>query len=348
MIFRNKDKSPMTFCLRPCGIKAQVKNEITKGGGLCFSNQAKVPIEYREKTITLLPEGEVSWNINTISARYIIDCSKEGKLLPKDHYACLPIREEPDISKGRKEYSRKEDINILLYVRDNAGTDKLNGNTFWKKLEKLNMFQLHGRSWHSLRDRYLKHLKGREDEYPLGGRDIGPLPMPPEAKKKTPPKVHRPLDLPTESSPKKGDLPGSFLARVESKRNDLSPGLTRKSYDVLIGDFETTMQKKTGLDSKSILKALYKCNGDESIAKFYLINGKWPEGYHAFTDQEDEVLLKCLLNPTTCDETPAKRLADELGEQIVLRRAAALLGVTRNDYNYMKNIPLWSANTDTD
>lgn len=39
----------------------------------------------------------------------------------------------------RMEYSRKEDINILLYVKENRGKASITGNTFWKKLEDLNV-----------------------------------------------------------------------------------------------------------------------------------------------------------------------------------------------------------------
>lgn len=351
-LFQNKDKSPMVFCLRPCSIKAEVKKHIVHGGGLCFQNVVKVPAQYRDDVIFLLPDGEVSWEPNTLSARYILDSASNERLMPKERYFCRPINSEVNVNgiEGRMPYTKTEDINILLYVRDVKIKDKsrLSGNAFWKKLEKENMFQLKGRSWHSLRDRYLKHLKGHESEYPLEGRVLGPLPMPPQtisgsspgtSNAKSPSKRPTKLDGIQTAEDKR---PGSFLAEIESRRNSLSPGLSQKEYYVLINDFINSMQKATKLDSKCIYKVFFKCNGNEDIARYYLLHGECPEGFHMFTDIEDKILLKCLLNPTTCDEEPAMKLAASLGKQVVTDRAAALLGVSRSDFIYMQNIPLQS------
>lgn len=59
-----------------------------------------------------------------------------------------------------------------------------------------------------------------------------------------------------------------------------------------------------------------------------------------FSDEEDEILIRCLNNPSTCDESPAWRLSETIGKNAVLRRAAALLGVSKSEFQYMKNIPL--------
>ncbi|XP_077971225.1 telomeric repeat-binding factor 2-interacting protein 1-like [Styela clava] len=355
-LFQNEDETPMVFVIRPCSIKAEVKKHIIQGGGLCFPYIEKVPFGYRDNAIFLLPDGEVSWKENTISARYILDSANSGSLMPQERYHCRPsnYNVNGNDAEGRMTYTKTEDINILLYVRDSKLKDKrkLSGNEFWKKLEKQNMFQLKGRSWQSLRDRYLKHLKGRESSYPLEGRVLGPLPTPPQNRNTTMPgtsakstSIPAQLDIVTTSDLEE-KRPGSFLAEIESRRNSLSPGLSQKEYYVLINDFVKSMQKVTKLDSKSIYKVLFKCNGNEDIAKYYIYQGEVPEGFHLFTDSEDKILLKCLLNPTTCDEEPARKLAKIYGERPVTDRAAALLGVSRNDFNYMQSIPLKNAKMD--
>ena len=61
--------------------------------------------------------------------------------------------------KARKLYTKDEDRKIRDYVKANKFQFCVAGNELWKKLQRSN--QIPGRTWQSLRDRYLKYLKNK-------------------------------------------------------------------------------------------------------------------------------------------------------------------------------------------
>lgn len=347
-IFQHNDKTPMIFCLRPCPIKKKVRQLIEKSGGFCFPSVLHVPPHYRKNAIVLVPDGEPIKEENSLRASYINDCVKAGQLLPQNDYRSNndgSIKISVSGTEGRSSYTKTEDKHILLYVRQNTKKNtNLTGNSFWKKLESQNMLQLQGRSWQSMRDRYLKHLRGNESQYNLDVSTTGPLPMPPPVKKKN--DIARGREEVCEKSfldddyfSRNDEAEGGFLAQIEARRDTLSPGLSPKEYESLIDEFVKSVQKAVDLDIKVIHKILFKCNGQEDVAKYYISHRAFPEGFHMVSDEGDKLLLRCLHNPDICDEGPAIRLAEELGRDVVLDRAAALIGVSRSDFEYMQQIP---------
>lgn len=353
-IFQHNDRSPMIFCLRPCPIKKKIRQLIENSGGFCFPSILHVPPHYRNSAIVLVPDGEPITDKNSLRASYIKDCVKAGRLLPQSGYNKNndgSINISVSGVEGRSSYTITEDKHILLYVRQNSKKNtNLIGNSFWKKLESQNMLQLQGRSWQSMRDRYLKHLRGNESQYNLDIPTTGPLPMPPPAKKKHMKiKVHEEVNdvnslLDDDDLGGHDEAGGGFLAQIEARRDTLSPGLSPKEYDALIDDFVKSIQKEVDMDTKVIHKILFKCNGNEDVARYYINHGVFPKGFRMVSDEGDKLLLKCLLNPNICDEGPAIRLAEELGHDVILDRAAALIGVSRSDFEYMKQIP-WDMNS---
>lgn len=346
-IFQYSDRSPMIFCLRPCPIKKKVRQLIEKSGGFCFPSILHVPPHYRNSAIVLIPDGEPITDKDALRVSYIKDCVKAGRLLPQNAYRSSndgSIEVSVSGAGGRSSYSKTENKHILLYVQQNTKKNtNLTGNSFWKKLESQNMLQLQGRSWQSMRDRYLKHLRGNESEYNLDIPTTGPLPMPPPTKKRQEiMQVHEETsdnDSVFDDDGGYDDVGGGFLAQIEARRDTLSPGLSPKEYESLIDDFVKSIQKDSHIDIKAIHKILFKCNGNEDVARYYISHGVFPKDFRMVSDEGDKLLLKCLLNPDFCDEGPAIRLAEDLGRDVVLNRAAALIGVSRFDFEYMQQIP---------
>ena len=66
--------------------------------------------------------------------------------------------------KTRKLYSKEEDRKIIKYIEIHKTSDVfLKGNVFWKELQNSDV--LPNRTWHSLRDRYLKYLKSKRPNH---------------------------------------------------------------------------------------------------------------------------------------------------------------------------------------
>lgn len=155
-----------------------------------------------------------------ISTQYILDCVDRNEKLDLEAYR-LGLTEqasdpkpgastegstepEPQPLTGRIAYTDAEDVAILTYVKENARSpSSVTGNALWKAMEKSSLTQ---HSWQSLKDRYLKHLRGQEHKYLLGNAPVSPssqklkrkAEQDPEAADSGEPQNKRAPDLPEE------------------------------------------------------------------------------------------------------------------------------------------------------
>jgi len=76
----------------------------------------------------------------------------------------VPNREEDTSgSKFRKPYSPKEEREIVDYLSAKGGFNRVGGNELWKEMEEEGVCK--GRSWQSLKARYVKAISGRLEEF---------------------------------------------------------------------------------------------------------------------------------------------------------------------------------------
>ncbi|KAK3928898.1 Telomeric repeat-binding factor 2-interacting protein 1 [Frankliniella fusca] len=90
------------------------------------------------------------------------------KIIPRVGSLCRSAEELDRFRQGMKtsnrnpqmilnQYSEHEDNLILEYVSIEGKHAKLGGNTFWKEMQSKNIVP--ARTWHSIRERYLKYLR---------------------------------------------------------------------------------------------------------------------------------------------------------------------------------------------
>ena len=105
---------------------------------------------------------------------FITECADNRTLLDVEKYRVPDLSSAAKASAGvkstsavgRSKYSKDEDRKLVQAVwrLEKKYNDKIRGNALYQEIEK----DFPGRSFHSLRDRYLKHLLHRVDEYGLG------------------------------------------------------------------------------------------------------------------------------------------------------------------------------------
>ncbi|XP_043844642.1 telomeric repeat-binding factor 2-interacting protein 1 [Dromiciops gliroides] len=211
-LFVREDGSSMSFYVRPSPVKRRLSTYILHGGGtLCRVQEPEA--------VLLAPPGEAQAEASGdfISTQYITDCVERNERLDLEDYRLgrPPAQRElesPEASPGEPEevsgepeeaYTEAEDQAIVRYVRDNAHSPStLAGTNLWKALEKAALMQ---RPWQSMKDRYLKYLKGLEHRLLEEDEPSGPsLKLKRKAEETEPadsePQKKKAPDLPEEDS----------------------------------------------------------------------------------------------------------------------------------------------------
>ncbi|KFO21219.1 Telomeric repeat-binding factor 2-interacting protein 1 [Fukomys damarensis] len=188
-LFVRADGSPLSFYVRPSPIKRRLSTLILHGGGTVCRVQEPGAVLLAQPGEAL---AEASGDF--ISTQYILDCVERN--------------ERPQPLTGRVAFTDTDDVAILTYVKEHARSpSSVTGNALWKAMEKSELTQ---HSWQSMKDRYLKHLRGQEHKYLLGDAPVSPssqklkrkAEQDPEAADSGEPQNKRTPDLPEEESGK--------------------------------------------------------------------------------------------------------------------------------------------------
>ncbi|KAM6176200.1 telomeric repeat-binding factor 2-interacting protein 1 [Erethizon dorsatum] len=217
-LFMKADGSPLSFYVRPSPIKRRLSTLILHGGGTVCRVQEPGAVLLAQPGEAL---AEASGDF--ISTQYILDCVERNERLELEAYrlgaasageqapeskpgasgegAAEP---EPQPLAGRVAFTDADDVAILTYVKEHARSpSSVTGNALWKAMEKGALTQ---HSWQSMKDRYLKHLRGQEHKYLLGDAPVSPssqklkrkAEQDPEAADSGEPQNKRTPDLPEE------------------------------------------------------------------------------------------------------------------------------------------------------
>lgn len=184
-LFVREDGSSMSFYVRPSPAKRRLSTLILHGGGtLCRVQEPGA--------VLLAQPGEAAAEASGdfISTQYILDCVERNERLDLEAYrlglapaasqaksgapaeGVATAEPEPQLHTGRIAFTDADDVAILTYVKENArSSSSVTGNALWKAMEKSSLTQ---HSWQSLKDRYLKHLRGQEHKYLLGDAPVSP------------------------------------------------------------------------------------------------------------------------------------------------------------------------------
>lgn len=187
-LFVREDGSSMSFYVRPSPAKRRLSTLILHGGGtLCRVQEPGA--------VLLAQPGEAAAEASGdfISTQYILDCVERNERLDLEAYrlgsaadqapetkpgaqaeggAASAAQPEPQSHGGRIAFTDADDVAILTYVKENARSpSSVTGTALWKAMEKSSLTQ---HSWQSLKDRYLKHLRGQEHKYLLGDAPVSP------------------------------------------------------------------------------------------------------------------------------------------------------------------------------
>uniref|UniRef100_A0A9L0RDI8 Telomeric repeat-binding factor 2-interacting protein 1 n=1 Tax=Equus caballus TaxID=9796 RepID=A0A9L0RDI8_HORSE len=217
-LFVREDGSSMSFYVRPSPAKRRLSTLILHGGGTLCRVQEPGAVLLAQPGEAL---AEASGDF--ISTQYILDCVERNERLELEAYRLRPApaadqtletkpgapaegaaEPEPKPYTGRMGFTDADDLAILTYVKENARSpSSVTGNALWKALEKSALTQ---HSWQSLKDRYLKRLRGQEHKYLLGDAPVSPssqklkrkAEQDPEAADSGEPQNKRTPDLPEE------------------------------------------------------------------------------------------------------------------------------------------------------
>ncbi|XP_037000633.1 telomeric repeat-binding factor 2-interacting protein 1 [Artibeus jamaicensis] len=222
-LFVREDGTSMSFYVRPSPAKRRLSTLILHGGGtLCRVQEPGA--------VLLAQPGEAAAEASGdfISTQYILDCVERNERLELEAYRLgqapgadkapetkpgaqaegAAAESERQLPTGRIAFTDADDVAILTYVKENArSSSSVTGNALWKAMEKSALTQ---HSWQSLKDRYLKHLRGQEHKYMLGDAPVSPSSQKlkrkaeedPEAADSGEPQNKRTPDLPEEESVK--------------------------------------------------------------------------------------------------------------------------------------------------
>ncbi|KAI4545052.1 hypothetical protein MG293_005318 [Ovis ammon polii] len=191
-LFVREDGSSMSFYVRPSLAKRRLLTLILQGGGTRCRVQ-------EPGAVLLAQPGEAAAEASGdfISTQYILDCVERNEKLELEAYRLGPApvadqapetkpavqdrgaaaatavaEPEPQSPAGRMVFTDADDVAILTYVKEHArSASSVTGIALWKAMEKSSLTQ---HSWQSMKDRYLKRLRGQEHKY-LRGRPREPL-----------------------------------------------------------------------------------------------------------------------------------------------------------------------------
>ncbi|XP_001508762.2 telomeric repeat-binding factor 2-interacting protein 1 [Ornithorhynchus anatinus] len=193
-LFLQEDGTSISFYVRPGPTKRRLSTLILHGGGTLCRVQEPGAVALAQPGE---PMAEASGEF--ISTQYITDCVEKNERLDLEKYrlgkaAAGKVAKVPENPKagqssqasgspepgstrsvplsGRIPFTDAEDTAILTYVKENAKSpSSITGTTIWKAMEKIALTQ---HSWQSMKDRYVKHLKGQEHKYLLGDSSVVP------------------------------------------------------------------------------------------------------------------------------------------------------------------------------
>ncbi|XP_057567743.1 telomeric repeat-binding factor 2-interacting protein 1 [Hippopotamus amphibius kiboko] len=182
-LFVREDGSSVSFYVRPSPAKRRLSTLILHGGGtLCRVQEPGA--------VLLAQPGEAAAEASGdfISTQYILDCVERNERLELEAYRLGPApaadqapetkaggaaaEPEPRPHARRVVFTDADDVAILTYVKEHArSASSVTGNALWKAMEKSSLTQ---HSWQSMKDRYLKRLRGQEQKYLLGEAPVSP------------------------------------------------------------------------------------------------------------------------------------------------------------------------------
>ncbi|XP_036919485.1 telomeric repeat-binding factor 2-interacting protein 1 [Sturnira hondurensis] len=255
-LFVREDGSSMSFYVRPSPAKRRLSTLILHGGGtLCRVQEPGA--------VLLAQPGEAAAEASGdfISTQYILDCVERNERLALEAYrlGLAPVADPAPETKpgaqaegaaaaterqpptGRIAFTDADDVAILTYVKENArSTSSVTGNALWKAMEKSALTQ---HSWQSLKDRYLKHLRGQEHKYMLGDAPVSPSSQKLKRKAEEDPEA---ADSGEPQNKRTPDLPEEEFVKEEIKENEetvkkMLVEATREFEDVVVEespDFE--------------------------------------------------------------------------------------------------------------
>ncbi|XP_073911727.1 telomeric repeat-binding factor 2-interacting protein 1 [Castor canadensis] len=220
-LFVKEDGSSLSFYVRPSPAKRRLSTLILHGGGTLCRVQEPGAVLLAQPGEAL---AEASGDF--ISTQYILDCVERNERLELEAYRLGPASSaahqapetkpgasgegsaepepQPQPLTGRIAFTEADDMAILTYVREHArSSSSVTGNALWKAMEKSSLTQ---HSWQSMKDRYLKHLRGQEQKYLPGDELVSPSSQKlkrkaepdPEAADGREPQNKRTVDLPEE------------------------------------------------------------------------------------------------------------------------------------------------------
>ncbi|XP_069792966.1 telomeric repeat-binding factor 2-interacting protein 1 isoform X2 [Narcine bancroftii] len=164
-LFLQTDGVPLRFYIRPGPTKASLSPLISHGGG--------VTCRVEEPGAILLCDSEEEDCVpnNRIRAQFVRDCVQQNRQLDLADYRVARATTSTLPCRGRMTYSKREDVAILMYVREYGSADSVRGNALWREMERVELTQ---HPWQSMRNRYLRFLRSREQQYNLESRSVIP------------------------------------------------------------------------------------------------------------------------------------------------------------------------------
>ncbi|XP_004842884.1 telomeric repeat-binding factor 2-interacting protein 1 [Heterocephalus glaber] len=228
-LFVRGDGNPLSFYVRPSPIKRRLSTLILHGGGTVCRVQEPGAVLLAQPGEAL---AEASGDF--ISTQYILDCVERNERLELEAYrlgaALAGVRaletkpgasgegaaeSEPQPPTGRVAFTDADDVAILTYVKEHARSpSSVTGNALWKAMEKGALTQ---HSWQSMKDRYLKHLRGQEHKYLLGDAPVSPSSQKLKRKAEQDPEA---ADSGEPQNKRTPDLPEEECGKEESGENE--------------------------------------------------------------------------------------------------------------------------------
>ncbi|XP_058899739.1 telomeric repeat-binding factor 2-interacting protein 1 [Kogia breviceps] len=231
-LFVREDGSSMSFYVRPSPAKRRLSTLILHGGGtLCRVQEPGA--------VLLAQPGEAAAEASGdfISTQYILDCVERNERLELEAYRLGPATgaadqapetktgaqaggaaaAEPELQRHARRivFTGAEDVAILTYVKEHARSpSSVTGNALWKAMEKSSLTQ---HSWQSMKDRYLKRLRGQEHKYLLGEAPVSPSSQKLKRKAEQDPEDAESGEPQNKRTP---DLPEEELEKEEIKENE--------------------------------------------------------------------------------------------------------------------------------
>ncbi|KAM4833938.1 telomeric repeat-binding factor 2-interacting protein 1 [Thomomys bottae] len=223
-LFVREDGSSMSFYVRPSPAKRRLSTLILHGGGTVCRVQ-------EPGAVLLAQPGEALAEAagDFISTQFILDCVEHNDRLELDAYrlgsdpragaaaegAADPEPPPPPPLNGRIAFTEADDAAILAYVKENArSSSSVTGTVLWKAMEKSSVTQ---HPWQALKDRYLKHLRGQEHKFQLGG--VSGSPSAPRLKRKAEPDPEAAESREAQTK-RTADLPEEEYVKEDIKENE--------------------------------------------------------------------------------------------------------------------------------